>query len=111
VPIIHFAIGTISFYVSRSSHDDFGIGLLVWLYHVTVAYLLLRQEDLMPHNAHFGSSDKIFWMWILSFLLQIVLGHHVLEGNAPTFVEPPLGAPSGVSAQAICFSVLLAWRS
>jgi Protein of unknown function (DUF962) len=110
VPIIHVAVGAVSFYVSSSPHD-FGIGLLAWLYHITVACLLLLQDDLMARNKCLCSSSNVFWMWFLSFLVQIVVGHYLLEGNAPTFQEPPLGAPSGVSAQAICSSVLLAWKS
>jgi hypothetical protein len=105
--MVHFAIGMISLYLS-SSRDDVGIGLVVCLYHIAVAYFLLRQDHLMPRITHFACSDNILWVWILSFLLQIVLGHYLFEGNAPTFVELPSGAPSGVSAQAVWFSVLLA---
>jgi uncharacterized membrane protein YGL010W len=102
VPVSHFAIGTVSFYLSPSN----GIGLLVWLFHVSLAYILLLREETRPTegNCYFHT---VFLIWIFSFLLQIVLGHYLLERNHPTFIEPTLG----VSGQAILTSVLLAWNS
>jgi uncharacterized membrane protein YGL010W len=115
VPLINVMIGILSLYLS----PDF-IGLLVLLFHFVLAYHLLQQG----RNAKCYSIQSmydmtnVFILWLLSFAIQIILGHFILEHNQPTFItqkqhdrHEPANAGMGVSWQAIITSVLLAWKS
>ena len=45
-------------------------------------------------------------LWTLSWVLQVGLGHYLIEGN-----QPNLASPSDVSTLSVVTSVLLAWKS
>jgi uncharacterized membrane protein YGL010W len=84
-------------------------GYLAAIFHASLS---------MCRTKHSVSLHFIGTMWLISWILQIALGHWLLEGNNPTFWRSSKAALSGlaidhqgVSIQAVATSVLIAWKS
>jgi Protein of unknown function (DUF962) len=93
--------------LSMAASPETFSGCLAAIFHASLA--MYRPKHKSPQ--HF-----IGTLWLISWMLQIALGHWLLEGNNPTFWRSSIAALSGldkhgVSIQAVATSVLIVWES
>lgn len=94
------------------------------LFHAALAVSYIpNQQQQQSTNIIFCSWEHVLALWIASWLLQIGVGHWILEGNHPTFFGTPTTTATGsdkssnphpstgVSVLAVATSVMIAWKS
>lgn len=96
-------LGILSFFLVSPLPDAAGLAALC-LHGLLFAIPLILPKRIKQNQL---SMKRVVAAWTLSWLLQICLGHWILEGNAPTFFQ----SKDGVSFQAVATSVLIAWKS
>jgi uncharacterized membrane protein YGL010W len=90
VQAINWTLGILSLIISPDA-----TGLAAFFFHAG-AVPRAKQQSL----------SSVAMAWFLSWILQICVGHWLLEGNVPTFQQN-----GGVSMLAVVTSVLIAWKS
>jgi uncharacterized membrane protein YGL010W len=94
--------------LSMAASPETFSGCVAAIFHASLAVTYRTKQPV--------SLQFIGTIWLISWMLQIVLGHWLLEGNNPTFWRSPNAALSGleqhgVSILAVATSVLIAWKS
>jgi uncharacterized membrane protein YGL010W len=98
---VMLCLGVLSFVLATNRL----VGFATFLFHYFVLYSSERWIKLYEDQEYSMIFPIItLFCWVIPLILQIVIGHWILEGNSPN-----LANKNEVSFLATCLSVLVAW--
>jgi uncharacterized membrane protein YGL010W len=99
-PTVTLCLGVLSLQLAKNPH----VGLATFLFHTMIVCLC---ETWIKDCAYSMILPTIALIcWVVSMILQIVVGHRILERNSPN-----LANGNEVTFLAMCLSVLIAWSA